>query len=88
MTDDVKPFGAWLTRLEGKPKPYVRGTSTADIWEFVWPDVSGNGNDAVRKLTPADVAEIIADRDRLALRVHELEKTLRSAAGVRLKDGQ
>jgi hypothetical protein len=55
------PFQAWLTMRAENAKPYVRGTETRDVWELVWPDASCNGNDAVRRLKPEDVADLFAE---------------------------
>jgi hypothetical protein len=76
---DEKRMTMWLAPNVEGAKPYVRATSTANVWEFVWPDASGNGNDAVMPLRPEDVAEAIAERDRLAARVQVLEGLARRA---------
>src|ERR1044071_3756859 len=66
--------GLWLTHQGGPgTQPHVRTTATANEWEYVWPDASGGGNDAVRKIRPEDVANLFNERDQLATKVRELE---------------
>lgn len=78
--DEARPSPAqlkttWLSKDAGEAnKPYVRTTSTADEWEYVWPDASGHGNDGVRKLRPADVARIMAERDEFHAKLFGIAK--------------
>lgn len=77
---DAVRMSTWLAPNVEGAKPYVRTTSTADVWEFVWPDATGNGHDAVRQLRPADVADIIDERDQLlAKAVGERERQAKNS---------
>jgi len=79
MAEVEKPFGVWLTQSVDGTKPYVQATATANRWELVWPDASGNGHDAVGPIRPEDVTELLAERHRLATRVRVLEDLGRRA---------